>query len=712
MLVCKVALPRVPVLLDYLPKPQTSKNDYPFGTAVKVPYRHKSVIGHVVATTNKLDIPLNKAKKINEILMGQHSITHLQTFYNRFCAYYSVQLSELFDMALPSYVWRQEEAPTILYYSANKDQLFKRSHLTQSGWRLYDWLATLESPQAQSAILDQGFRQATIEQCLRKQALTVCSSTKRVASDAIILNDEQQSAYKKIIDEQASAHYIYGVTGSGKTYLYCALAQHWIKQGGQVLILVPEIALTLQFMETLKRFLPPSIIGCLHSGLADQQRYHTWHACASGKTKLLVGTRSAIFTPMPQLSAIIMDEEHDLSYKQMSQIRYSARGVAFQRAQSQSVKLILGSATPSLACLKQMTDRTLVLHTLSSKYNAGPPVSVAPINTANKQLQVGFAPESLKKIEETLHNNRRVLIFLNRRGYSPTLWCPDCDVHYICEGCEKPMVYHQAQKQIRCHRCKVVKDMTSTCQSCQKSSLVPLGEGTEKVALFLTKRFPDTSVIKMDKDSCKTHAGMRAMLDEVHKPGSKIIVATQMLVKGHHIEGLDTVIVMGADHALYSKDFRAHEGLLAQMYQVIGRSGREGQEAQVLIQTQHPEHPIWSLLLDNDYMTSARELLSERKMYALPPYSQQISLLIASNKQDKTQFWSKKLTDFMREAVPQLEILGPVSHSLAMLNSEHRMLVILQSLHPSMLLSGLMKACAFMQGKSVRFIIDRDPVEL
>ena len=259
-------------------------------------------------------------------------------------------------MALPSYVWRQEVAPTMLYYSATRDRLFKRSHLTQSGWRLYDWLVTLESPRTQSAILDQGFRQATIEQCLRKQALTISSSTKRVACDAIILNDEQQSAYKKIIDEQASAHYIFGVTGSGKTYLYCALAQQWIKQGGQVLILVPEIALTLQFMDTLKKFFPPSIIGCLHSGLADQQRYHMWHACASGQIKLLVGTRSAIFTPMPHLSAIIMDEEHDPYYKQMSQIRYSARGVAFQRAQSQSVKLVLGSATPKLS-LSKTNDR-------------------------------------------------------------------------------------------------------------------------------------------------------------------------------------------------------------------------------------------------------------------------------------------------------------------------------------------------------------------
>lgn len=712
MLVCKVAIRRVPVLLDYLAPDGLTDDSFPFGTPVTVPYRQSTVTGIVVATTDTLAIPIKKAKKINSIENGGGLIAHLKVFYERFCAYYIVHLSDLLDIAVPQFVWSEQDLPDTGFYYAHQEKIVPKSHLTQAGWKLYDWLSVQGVAQSQAHMREAGFRQSTIEQVIQKDMVAVSSAQTAPDPKKMTLSSEQQTVFNNIIEQNnQSTHYVCGVTGSGKTYLYIALALHWAQEQGQVLLLVPEIALTIQMMQKIKAFFPHDEIGCLHSGLSPRERQKAWHQAASGKIRLLLGTRSAIFAPLPHLKAIIMDEEHDQSYKQMSQIRYSTRGVVFQRAQAQSAKLVLGSATPSLACIRLISENRITLHELQSRFNHGSPPQVNIINTKSEQLTVGFSTSALDLLDQTLQSGHRALIFLNRRGYSPALWCQVCDLNYICEGCKRPMVYHQSEQKLRCHRCQLVSNMVTSCQKCGRDSLVPLGEGTEKISLFLQERYPNRTIIKMDRDSCKTHTELQSLLNAIHQPGPKLIVATQMLVKGHHIPALNSVIVLGADQALYSQDFRAHEYLLAQMHQVIGRSGREGETGHVLIQSENTQHPIWSSLISARYYEAAQELLSERERYQLPPFQYQTAVTFGAKNQAMLNRYSSKIRDMLDNHPSKLSIIGPIEPSQSLINSEHRRLLIIQSHRPTDMHSALITLTEVSHPSSIRVIIDRDPID-
>ena len=712
MLVCKVAIRRVPVLLDYLAPVGLSPDHFPFGTPVSVPYRRSTVTGIVVGTTTSLDIPKNKAREINGIVRDFGWVAHLKVFYERFCAYYVVPLPDLLDIAIPQFVWSEQELSTDGHYIAQQEQIVPRSYLTQAGWKLYDWLAEQSIAQSQESMRMAGFRQSTIDQVIKKDMMTLTAPLPIPEPEKITLNKEQEAVFNHIVKHNdESQHYIFGVTGSGKTYLYIALALHWARQHGQVLLLVPEIALSIQMLDKLRAFFPHDEIGCLHSGLSARERQITWHRAASGKIRLLLGTRSAIFTPLPHLKAIIMDEEHDLSYKQMSQIRYSTRGVAFQRVQAQSAKLILGSATPSLACMRLIQEKRIQFHQLQRRYNQGCPPKVTMVNTKSEQLSVGFSVAALDLLDQTLQAGHRALIFLNRRGYSPALWCQICDLNYLCQGCQRPMVYHQAEKKLRCHRCHVVANMATACQKCGRDSLVPLGEGTEKIALYLEQRYPNHPIIKMDRDTCRTHSELQSLLQKIHQPGSKLIVATQMLVKGHHIPALNSVIVLGADQALYSQDFRAHEYLIAQMHQVIGRSGREGETGHVLIQTQNTEHPIWSSITSDSYFHAAEKLLSERLRYELPPFHYQATLTFSAKNQQKLHNYVQNIQKQLEKQNALIRIIGPIEPSQSMINGEHRYSLILHAQRSSAMHSALSFFSSMSHPSSIRVIVDRDPID-
>jgi primosomal protein N' (replication factor Y) len=711
MLVCKVAIRRVPVLLDYLAPDGLTDDSFPFGTPVTVPYRQSTVTGIVVATSDTLAIPIKKAKKINAIENSGGLIAHLKVFYERFCAYYIVHLSDLLDIAVPQFVWTEISQSDAGYFLVNQEKIVSRSHLTQAGWKLYDWLSYQGIAQSQGSMRNAGFRQSTIDQVIKKD-MVVSAAQASPNPKKMTLSGEQQGVFEKIVEQNnQSAHYVCGVTGSGKTYLYIALALHWAQQQGQVLLLVPEIALTIQMMQKIQTFFPRDEIGCLHSGLTARERQIAWHRAATGKTRLLLGTRSAIFTPLPHLKAIIMDEEHDQSYKQMSQIRYSTRGVAFQRAQAQDAILVLGSATPSLACIRLIRDDRIMLHELKSRFNHGNSPHVNIINTKAEQLTVGFSTSALDLLDQTLQSGHRALIFLNRRGYSPALWCQVCDLNYICEGCKRPMVYHQAEQKLRCHRCQVVSNVVTSCQKCGRDSLVALGEGTEKISLFLQERYPNHTIIKMDRDSCKTHTELQSLLNAIHQPGPKLIVATQMLVKGHHIPALNSVIVLGADQALYSQDFRAHEYLLAQMHQVIGRSGREGETGHVLIQSDNTQHPIWSSLMSTRYYDAALELLAERERYQLPPFQYQTTLTLSAKHQTRLNNYALKIREHLDNYTSNLSIVGPIEPSQSMINGEHRRALVIQSQRPSDMQAALIALAALSHPTSIRAIIDRDPID-
>lgn len=452
----------------------------------------------------------------------------------------------------------------------------------------------------------------------------------------------------------------------------------------------------------------------LHSGLSDALRAQIWQEAAQGDVRLLIGTRSALFAPLPRLGLIIVDEEHDLSYKQLSQIRYSARGAAFMRIKGQDCRLVLGSATPSLACLKLIHEGRLQVHQLSMRYASAGLPQVALVAMRDEKCQVGFTENALSAIQETVARQKRVLVFLNRRGYAPCVWCPTCDLAKACPGCDKPWTYHQAEQQLVCHRCQVSKPKSLHCDQCQQSSCIPLGQGTEKVALFLRERFPQVPVIKMDKDSCKTWRQLSSVLSEIHAPGEKIIVATQMMVKGHHIEDLDTVIVLGVDQSLRSKDFKAQEVLLAQMGQVIGRSGRGDTRGNVLIQTAYADHPLWAFVLSHNYEEAARFLLRQRAQYALPPFAAQVAMYFSGATAEKSLRLAGSVSAFVGKQFPQVAIIGPMPSLQAKLNGQHRMVIVMQSTSQQHM-NDLVHALSHLRRQhkqAASMTIERDPVEL
>lgn len=714
MLVCKVVIKKLPFELDYLAKKGTRAEDYPFGIRVQVPYRSGMVIGMVVGLSDHLSVPLHKAKHIVTLLDPGISMELQRSFFISFCRYYTSSIAELLQMCIPKLMWAQQEAVYSKRYVASVDKVVTRSYLTVGQWRLYDWLREKELPVSCGEMLEAGFRQKTIDQCIGKDMLTIGKDCTQKAPPPPDLTQAQQSIYDQVINRNVPEnHYIYGITGSGKTYLYIALARYWIDRGGQVLLLVPEIGLTPQLTKKVRKFFAPGRVRCLHSGLSDVQRYQTWQECASETVQLLIGTRSALFAPLPSLSAVIIDEEHDLSYQQMSQIRYSARGVAFMRAKSQGVNLILGSATPSLSALKLVEDGLLQMHQLTERFQgyALPQVELVPIQSGC--TRVGFAKQSLDVVGSTLSAGKRVLVFINRRGYAPCLWCPNCDQNIECLGCEMPMTYHQADKIMECHRCQVKRPVDYRCGQCGLGSCIPLGQGTEKVSLFLASEFSGYDVIKMDKDTCGTWNQLQSVLQAVHKPGPKVIVATQMLVKGHHIEGLDAVIVLGADHSLFSKDYKAKEHLLSQMHQVLGRAGRDGGRGHVLIQTEHPTNSIWDSVINHMYLTGAGSLLKERRQYGLPPFSAQVVLCLSAKHQKHLIEEAALLAKQLREDFPNIDVIGPMPSLQPKLKGSYRYTVLLQAQSKRDLQAVVNKTSQLQKQlmRSCSLIMDRDPVE-
>lgn len=717
MLVCKVVIRKLPFALDYLAVDGDSCEDYAFGTLVEVPYRNVMAVGIVVATTDRLSVAKGKAKKIAKRGSDIFSLGGQQRFLNAFCTYYAASMAELLQMIVPKEAWVLVNGFTGQWYQACCDKIVPRSTLTAAGWKLHEWLVA-NGPTRSTQMIAAGFRQVTIDQCEQKRMVEQVASLPHPPVDqkslAPELSPSQQEVFDAVVSPSSqSIHYIHGVTGSGKTYLYIALAQHAMRQGGQVLLLVPEIGLTPQLHKKLLTFFLSHEVAILHSGLSDQQRVRVWQDCCDETVKLLVGTRSALFAPLPKLELMIVDEEHDLSYKQMSQIRYSARGVCFMRAKAQGCRLVLGSATPSLACLRQVQEGLLSMHRLSTRYHGAGLPRVSLVDVSAMTLEVGFSQVAIDAVSETLAVGKRVLIFINRRGYAPCLWCPGCDQNKLCSGCDRPLTYHQTDKALACHRCQVVLKMQYRCDSCGLDTCVPIGQGTEKVALFMQERFPDVPVVKMDRDSCKTWKQLESTLAVVHTPGPKVIVATQMMVKGHHIEDLDTVVVMGVDQSLHSKDFKAQEYLLAQMAQVIGRSGRGDDYGSVLIQTSFSDHPLWPYVVNHAYDDGAEYLLAQRQSYGLPPYSYQVGVYVSHKRQDVALSKAQQLSLTVQRLYHGLLVMGPMSTTVAKISGQHRVVLLFQSADRARLQALVNRLPDFLGQDRIQgcMVIERDPVE-
>lgn len=491
-----------------------------------------------------------------------------------------------------------------------------------------------------------------------------------------VLNPQQQTAVECMVaNSDFQVFVLQGVTGSGKTEVYLQTIHAHLAKGGQVLVLVPEIGLTPQMLQRFREALTTSMVA-LHSGLTDLERETAWLAAKNGEAKVVIGTRSSVFVPLPNLSLIILDEEHDLSFRQQTGFQYSARDVAIKRAQLANIPVVLGSATPSLTTLHNVLKNKYQCLLLPSRAGDAKPPTVSVINLKQQSLQAGLSQTLLKTIQQHLEKQGQVLLFLNRRGFAPVLLCHDCGWIRHCDRCDAPMVMHKKGK-LHCHHCDARRPVPPACPECQSTQLTTVGVGTEQLEAYLQSQFLNKTILRIDRDSTRHKNGLSEQLEKVHNGEADIIVGTQMLTKGHHFKNLTLVVIVDADGGLFSLDFRAMEYLGQQLVQVAGRAGREEAIGEVVIQTHYPDHPVLETLLTQGYQAFAHTILQEREQANLPPFSFQATLFAQGVK-------SQPVFDFLEAAQKALPkstamVLGPRPAPIEKLAGKYRAEILIQT---------------------------------
>lgn len=443
-----------------------------------------------------------------------------------------------------------------------------------------------------------------------------------------------QAAILDDIDAQPegfNAYLLHGVTGSGKTEIYLRLIARMLERGRQVLLLVPEINLTPQLEARVLARFPEAGLVSLHSELTEAARARNWRAAFEGRARIVLGTRLSIFTPMPDLGLIVVDEEHDASFKQQDGMRYSARDVAVFRAHALGIPVLLGSATPSLESWANATDARAAgryrLLSLPARAVAKAKLpTIQRIDTRREKLVDGLSGILLEAIEARLRRGEQSLVFLNRRGYAPVLTCTGCGWISRCRRCAANLVLHLADHRLRCHHCGYETRIPRQCPDCGNQDIQPFGRGTQRLETALAERYPEARILRVDRDSARSRKQWEALVEKIHGGEADILVGTQMLAKGHDFPKLTLVGALGADAALFAADWRAPERLFAQLMQVSGRAGRAELPGEVLIQTQYPEHPLYAALVRHDYAGFADAQLKEREQAGFPPYAYQAML--------------------------------------------------------------------------------------
>jgi primosomal protein N' (replication factor Y) len=505
-----------------------------------------------------------------------------------------------------------------------------------------------------------------------------------------------------------------GATGSGKTEVYLQLAARALARGERVLVLVPEIGLTPQLLERFHARLGVPI-AALHSGLSDHDRLAAWRAARSGEARVLVGTRSAVFAPLPQLGLIVVDEEHDSSYKQQEGgCRYSARDLAVLRAQRANVPVLLGSATPALESLQNVVQGRYTLLPLPRRADQAAAPRLALVDLRAHAVHAGLATPVVQAIERHLAEDGQVLVYINRRGYAPSLLCTSCGWIAPCSECDARLTVHQGASQLRCHYCGATRPLPTQCARCGYE-VRPVGQGTERVAETLATLFPQAPQARLDRDTVRTSAELDAVMRALHSGAARILVGTQMVTKGHHFPGVTLVAVLNADQGLFSSDFRAAERLAQTIVQVAGRAGRGARAGEVLIQTDYPEHPLLQRLLASGYEGFAAGALIERAEARWPPFSR-LALLRASATE------SRDCLEFLAAARaaagehPGARLLGPVPASMARRAGRHHAQLLIEHAERGGLhhfLDAWLPAVEKLPGaRRVRWALDVDPLDI
>ena len=502
-----------------------------------------------------------------------------------------------------------------------------------------------------------------------------------------------------------------GVTGSGKTEVYLRLMEAVLRAGRQALLLVPEINLTPQLEARVAARFGDSNVVSLHSGLGEGERLRRWNRAVSGHARIVVGTRLSVFTPMPDLGVILVDEEHDASYKQQEGLRYHARDVAVLRARDRGVPVVLGSATPSLESWRNATSRRYELLTLPDRPSSRSP-TLSLVDIHGKTLDEGVSAAALDAIAATVARGEQVLVFLNRRGFAPSLFCHACGWSAACHRCSARLTVHLGAKCLRCHYCGHEERLIAACPSCGNQDLLPVGAGTERLERLLERRVPGARIARVDRDTTRRKDAFAHMRQRIAGREVDILVGTQMLAKGHDFPGLSLVVVLGADDALYSADFRAEERLFALLLQVAGRAGRAGLPGTVLIQTALPTHALFQALLTQDFVRFAEAQLALRRRTEFPPFSFQAVLRAEAMEAREVFGFLGDAAARARALTTTVTVHDPVPAVVPRVAGKWRGHVLLQSAGRPELRGLLSSWLPSLESRRVRFAIDVDPLEL
>ena len=607
----------------------------PQGTRVLVPFRNKTVVGIVWETDIAPDMDAARILGVQTAFSDEPPLPEnwrdLLSFTSR---YYHYPTGQAVFAALPQGLkeTRAVEMPQPpLFYALNEAGRAQIPPPARFNKKAALWSALLSGGMTMAALKQVNAQAAElIEDWAEQGWIETAEAAKPVLrSSEFQLNANQQKASDEIQTTFGSFQpfLLYGITGSGKTEVYFDAMAKVLAQGRQVLFLLPEINLTPQLLKRVENRFADVPTAVLHSQMAAGKRTQDYLRAMLGQAKLVIGTRLAVFTPMPDVGLIVVDEEHDGSFKQDNELRYHARDLAVWRAKQSGCPVVLGSATPSLESWhKAQSGAYRLLQLTERAHTAAQLPQVEILNVGRLKLDNGFSPQALQLLKQNFEAGGMSLVYLNRRGFAPALFCGDCGHTFGCPNCSAKMVLHQRARQLRCHHCDHREPIPFKCPDCGNQDLTAVGHGTQRVEETLRAFLPKATVVRVDRDSTAHKNDWADLYRRIADNEIDILVGTQMLAKGHDFARLNLVIVLNADGSLYSADFRAPERLFAELMQVSGRAGRADKPGKVLIQTQLPEHPVFAAVKAQDYAVFAENELNERQMFAMPPFGFQTAV--------------------------------------------------------------------------------------
>lgn len=697
------------------------------GQRVLVPFGRKQQVGIVMEVSEGSDLATERIKPVVRVLEDVPPMPPELLTLLRFCSeYYRYPLGMTVMSALPTRLrtqeavtFRQESSYRLSEQGRNLDletfpkrrQVQRRLLQALQDGPVNEQKLRALSPSAMpnlKVLLEEGWA----ESCPMPEV----TPEPHVFNHAHVLSEAQQAAVAAVAAVQDYRCFLlHGITGSGKTEVYVHLMHRVLQRGGQVLLLVPEINLTPQLEQYFLDRFPDTELASLHSGLSDGERTRKWLHAQSGRARIVLGTRLAVFTPLPHLGLILVDEEHDASFKQQDGLRYSARDVAIFRASQRGVPIVLGSATPSLeSYYNAQSGRYQLLKLAQRATEQAQLPQVRCLNTTNTPLQDGLSPAMLTALELRLQRKEQSLVFINRRGYAPVLMCTACGWLSGCNRCAGKLVLHLKDRRLRCHHCGHQERVPHACPGCGNADLQPVGVGTQRVEEALRAHFPAARILRVDRDSTRNKGAWQAMRKQIHDEQVDILVGTQILAKGHDFPNLTLVGVLNPDGALYSADFRASEKLFAQLAQVAGRAGRGDKPGEVLVQTAFPDHPLFRALRAHDFEAWAQILLAERQSADFPPFSYQV-LLSAEGKREQEvyTFLQQARSHALQLALP-VEVYSVLPSAMPKRANHFRAQLLVQSDARKALQTFLRAWEPVLDGlpaQKLRWSLDVDPLE-